>query len=1059
MDKNIYVDKDFLSEELKKKADSSHGTHLTLGTTSSTAYRGDYGNTAYTHSQSAHAPSNAQKNSDITKAEIEAKLTGNITSHTHSYAGSSSAGGAANSVKSNFIVKLNGGSTEGTDMFTFNGSAAKTVNVTPSTIGAAASSHVHSAADFSSGTLAADRLPASGVTAGNYGPSANSNPGYNGTFSVPYITVDSKGRITSASSKTITLPSGGATDTDTKVTNTLSTTTKFYMTGTTATATTTGTQYFDTGIYTTTNAGQLQVTGGLITGSNIVSDTAVTDALGTSTVPWANTYAKTYNLRANATGTTYGFLSAITVGTTSTTGEARLALGNNIATGTADNSYGRIILYGTNTGYTALAQNNNTTSNITVTLPSASGTLALTSHTHNYAGSSSAGGAATSANKVNSNLVVKLNSGSTEGTNLFTFNGSAAKTIDITPSSIGAAASSHGTHLTLGTTSSTAYRGDYGNTAYTHSQAAHAPSNAQKNSDITKAEIEAKLTGTITSHSHSTMPSRGVVTAETTTNRPAVSGLSMTQAYNNGYPTPYGNVLTMKGSGDTQLLLGWSGTSGAHAPAYIRSKRDNADANWSGWAQIYTTAHKPVAADIKFDDGQTFQDKLNSGALKGAKGDKGDTGAKGATGATGATGPQGPTGATGATPTIKVGTVTTGAAGSSASVTASTSGTTTTFNFTIPKGATGATGATGPQGATGATGATGPQGPTGATGATGVSMRLRGAYSSTTAYVNNSSYIDIVTSGGSTYACKTSNTGQAVTNTSYWTLLASKGDKGATGATGAQGPKGDTGATGATGPQGPQGAKGATGATGPQGPQGPTGATGAAGLTTSVTVNGTKYTHSSGNITLPNYPTLSSLGGLSSASGATVKGVLNIGNSSTAGTLRVYDGSSNYVNIVYNSNPNNATNYLPPQTGTIALTEYLSDRTKKENIVYIGSEESEFTNRDFYNFIKNDLGLATYNLTEDIAVTDTHTKLNFIAQDILCNEDQTENRVGNLIVLSEKAMKAQSNLRFDPMNYTSVVAGALKEAIDEIESLKEENKELKETLHSLVSRIEALENR
>lgn len=65
-------------------ASSNHGTHLTLGTTSSTAYRGDYGNTAYKHSQAAHAPSNAQKNSDITKAEIEAKLTGTISSHTHS---------------------------------------------------------------------------------------------------------------------------------------------------------------------------------------------------------------------------------------------------------------------------------------------------------------------------------------------------------------------------------------------------------------------------------------------------------------------------------------------------------------------------------------------------------------------------------------------------------------------------------------------------------------------------------------------------------------------------------------------------------------------------------------------------------------------------------------------------------------------------------------------------------------------------------------------------------------------------------------------------------------
>ena len=39
--------------------------------------------TAYTHSQTAHAPANAQKNSDITKAEIEAKLTGQITTHNH----------------------------------------------------------------------------------------------------------------------------------------------------------------------------------------------------------------------------------------------------------------------------------------------------------------------------------------------------------------------------------------------------------------------------------------------------------------------------------------------------------------------------------------------------------------------------------------------------------------------------------------------------------------------------------------------------------------------------------------------------------------------------------------------------------------------------------------------------------------------------------------------------------------------------------------------------------------------------------------------------------------
>lgn len=40
------------------------------------------------HIGSSHAPSNAQKNSDITKGEIEAKLTGEISTHTHAGGGS-----------------------------------------------------------------------------------------------------------------------------------------------------------------------------------------------------------------------------------------------------------------------------------------------------------------------------------------------------------------------------------------------------------------------------------------------------------------------------------------------------------------------------------------------------------------------------------------------------------------------------------------------------------------------------------------------------------------------------------------------------------------------------------------------------------------------------------------------------------------------------------------------------------------------------------------------------------------------------------------------------------
>ena len=64
-------------------------------------------------------------------------------------------------------------------------------------------------------------------------------------------------------------------------------------------------------------------------------------------------------------------------------------------------------------------------------------------HTHKYAGSSSAGGAATSANKVNKSLTVKLNSGTVEDTSMFTFDGSSTKVVNITASSVGAAESSH----------------------------------------------------------------------------------------------------------------------------------------------------------------------------------------------------------------------------------------------------------------------------------------------------------------------------------------------------------------------------------------------------------------------------------------------------------------------------------------------------------------------------------------------------------------------------------------------------------------------------------------
>ncbi|EKQ3749084.1 phage tail protein [Escherichia coli] len=88
-----------------------------------------------------------------------------------------------------------------------------------------------------------------------------------------------------------------------------------------------------------------------------------------------------------------------------------------------------------------------------------------------------------------------------------------------------------------------------------------------------------------------TLLSKGRMTALSGTAQ-GNAGLQMYEAYNNGYPTTYGNVLHLKGataSGEGELLIGWSGTSGAHAPVYIRSRRDSADASWSEWAQVYTS--------------------------------------------------------------------------------------------------------------------------------------------------------------------------------------------------------------------------------------------------------------------------------------------------------------------------------------------------------------------------------------------------------------------------------------------------------------------------------------
>ncbi|ELE3268877.1 phage tail protein [Salmonella enterica subsp. enterica serovar Muenchen] len=87
--------------------------------------------------------------------------------------------------------------------------------------------------------------------------------------------------------------------------------------------------------------------------------------------------------------------------------------------------------------------------------------------------------------------------------------------------------------------------------------------------------------------------SRGALPALTGTTRGGDNGLIMGEVYNNGYPTEYGNILRLTGTGDGEILIGWSGVNGAPAPAYIRSHRDTPDAEWSEWAMLYTSLNPP----------------------------------------------------------------------------------------------------------------------------------------------------------------------------------------------------------------------------------------------------------------------------------------------------------------------------------------------------------------------------------------------------------------------------------------------------------------------------------
>ena len=341
----------------------------TLGVTSTTAFRGDHGNTAYQHSQSAHAPSNAQKNSDITKAEIEAKLKGTITSHVHNYAGSSSAGGSANSaVKLATARKIGSANFDGT-----NDISLKSVLGTVSTSGTT-TTNKNKYTKFASVDVSY------GNWCGCFGKllftATESNTGFNGTLYYYFRTEKTNENVS------------------------------VYLTWETL-----NNLNYKNNVYAVKTAN-----GKFDLYVKHIQDYSTEQI---SNIPILLNYSSITLISSSE------FVSSITPIATSD-------ISNNYAL--SNHAHKTLTIQGNGTSLGTFNGGGDKTINITASNIGA----AASSHSHNYAGSSSAGGKATEAAKTTGTLTIQTN-----GTSAGTFNGSANKTVNVTPANIGAATSNH----------------------------------------------------------------------------------------------------------------------------------------------------------------------------------------------------------------------------------------------------------------------------------------------------------------------------------------------------------------------------------------------------------------------------------------------------------------------------------------------------------------------------------------------------------------------------------------------------------------------------------------
>ena len=91
--------------------------------------------------------------------------------------------------------------------------------------------------------------------------------------------------------------------------------------------------------------------------------------------------------------------------------------------------------------------------------------------------------------------------------------------------------------------------------------------------------------------------SAGDKTAESGTEAPNAGHLAMNTIYNNGYPCSYGNLLTLSGSGKSELAMEWTGNdTPTTGRLYYRSKRDTGGVAWGNWKKIAYTDDIPSKA-------------------------------------------------------------------------------------------------------------------------------------------------------------------------------------------------------------------------------------------------------------------------------------------------------------------------------------------------------------------------------------------------------------------------------------------------------------------------------